>query len=130
MLVSDILFEIAHQNGLTQLVGFYPSQWMNYILMAGVTLIGIAMKRINVANVAIASIAGPVAYFLLSNLFEWTGLGGLVYPKTFAGLMLCYEAALPFFKGSLAATVCFSAVLFGVHYFIQRGAEQKSKAIA
>jgi len=34
-----------------------------------------------------------------------------MYPKSFSGLMLCYEAGLPFFKNSVMATLVFVPVI-------------------
>ena len=35
------------------------------------------------------------------------------YPKTFAGLVACYAAAIPFFQNTLAGDLVFTALLFG-----------------
>jgi len=37
-----------------------------------------------------------------------------MYPKTLAGLMTCYAAALPFFRRGVAGDMVFTAVMFGV----------------
>ncbi len=37
-----------------------------------------------------------------------------MYPKTFAGLMTCYDAALPFFRRGIAGDLVFTALMFGV----------------
>jgi hypothetical protein len=41
------------------------------------------------------------------------GLTNLPYAKTWDGLVSCYTAAIPFYLGSLYATVIFSVILFG-----------------
>ena len=61
--------------------------------------------------------------FIISNFLVWASaspLAGLARPKTFSGLMMCYADGLPFYPWSVAATVVFSAVLFGSYYFIAR----------
>jgi hypothetical protein len=40
-----------------------------------------------------------------------------MYPQTFSGLLLSYEAGLPFVLNSLAGDLFFSAVLFGSYYY-------------
>ncbi|MBS1947685.1 MAG: hypothetical protein JST47_07935 [Bacteroidetes bacterium] len=123
MFISDILYQVLYINGITPISGFYDGQWQNYLLFAVLAVFGMMMKKINVTNVVSASIAAPTAYFILSNLVlwaGWSGTRGLGRPKTFNGLLQCYNDALPFYRTSLIATVVFSAVLFGVYYFISK----------
>ncbi len=120
LFLSDALFEMLTRAGVVNMPGFYDGQWVNYLLIAAMTFIGMAMKRVNVANVGVASLAAPVAYFLLSNFAVWISGGGYGLPLTAAGLYQSYVYGLPFLQGSLAATICFSALLFGGYYLIQR----------
>jgi len=64
------------------------------------------------------AIAGPTAYFLISNFGVWLGWG--LYPHTWRGLAMCYVAALPYYRNSLASTVVLGALLFGVYEVISR----------
>jgi hypothetical protein len=59
-----------------------------------------------------ASLAGSVAFFLLSNLgvFLFEGM----YPMSWAGLAECFTMALPFFRNSLAGDLFYSAAIFGL----------------
>lgn len=54
---------------------------------------------------------GAIQFFLTTNLGVWVLLNS--YPKTFAGLMACYVAGLPYFWNTLAGDICYSALLFG-----------------
>jgi hypothetical protein len=122
MFLSDLLYEVLYQNGLTPIMGFYSGQWLNYLLFAGLTCFGFMIRKSKVANVILASVAAPTVHFLLSNfLLVWVvDLGfGLNRPRTFNGLLLTYEDALPFYKNSLIGTVVFSAVLFGTYYLVK-----------
>lgn len=56
-----------------------------------------------------AAVFGALAFFVLSNLGVWAA-GGL-YPRTSAGLVACYLAALPFLGGSLLGDVAWTMVL-------------------
>jgi hypothetical protein len=128
MFLSDLLYEVLYQNGLTPIMGFYSGQWLNYLLFAGLTCFGFMIKKSKVANVIFASLAAPTVHFLLSNfLLVWVvDLGfGLNRPRTFNGLLLTYEDALPFYKNSLIATVVFSAVLFGTYYLVKEKVADK-----
>lgn len=124
MFISDAIFELLTRAHVLNMPGFYQGQLVNYLLIASVTFIGMAMKRINVLSVALASVAGPVLYFVLSNFTVWA-TGGLGYTMDISGLTACYTAAMPFFKSSLINTVCFSALMFGGYYVAQRAMAQK-----
>lgn len=132
MLISDILFEVMNRAGIVHnMPGFYAGQWMNYVLISGVTLIGFMIRSINVTNVALASLAAPVTYFLLSNFGTWAMGGGYARPKTFAGMLQAMMDGVPFFGASLYNTVAFSILLFGGYVLLQRSAENKvQKAVA
>ncbi len=91
--------------------GFYDGQFTNYMLFAGITLLGFLIKKINLVNVLAASVIAPSIYFLVSNFFVWINGAGFNRPKTWDGLMACYTDALPFYRTELAATIFFSAVL-------------------
>ena len=129
LFLSDIIYQILYMNGLSSIQGFYDGQWQNYLLFAMLAVFGMMMKKINVQNVFVASLAAPTVYFILSNLVlwaGWSGTRGLGRPKTWSGLMQCYTDALPFYRTSLIATLVFSGVLFGTYYLISK----KQSAIA
>lgn len=113
MFISDLMYHLLYINGLSDLPGFYEGQLSNYLLFAGMTVIGFLMKKISVLNVVLYSVVIASVYFLISNFLVWFGGGGYARPQTFSGLMLAYEDGLPFFRNSIIATLLFSGVLFG-----------------
>lgn len=123
MFISDALYQLLYINGIGKIYGFYDGQVLNYILFAGLTVFGFFIKNFNVKRIAIASLAAPTAYFLVSNFLVWASsspLAGLGRPKTFAGLIMCYGDGLSFYLWSLAATFIFSAIFFGSYYLITK----------
>jgi hypothetical protein len=120
MFFSDVLYEVLYNYGITEYGGFYKGQLTNYLLLAGVALIGFAARNLKPANIIMATLAAPTVYFLASNFLVWMGGGGLQRPKTFSGLMMCYNDAIPFFKSGLITTMAFSAILFGGYFLINR----------
>ena len=52
-------------------------------------------------------VLAPFIFFLVSNLGVW--LAGHLYPRTFGGLIDCYIAAIPFFRGTIAGDWLFAA---------------------
>jgi hypothetical protein len=132
MFFSDAMFEILYKNGVGNMQGFYDGQLTNYILFGMMTFFGFFAKNLNMGRIAIASVAAPTTYFLLSNSMIWISnspFAGLQRPKTFDGLLLCLGDGLPFYAWSIAATLVFSAVLFGSYFLITRASLQPARDI-
>jgi len=125
MFVSDALYEILYQNGMSSIQGFYSGQWLNYLVIASVVIVGFFMKRINIVNIFVYSLIAPTWFFLLSNFTVW--LGAKTIPQTWAGLMETYTLGVPFYRQSIFATILFSTVFFGAYYLLNR---KKSVAVA
>jgi hypothetical protein len=120
MFLSDLLFQGLFDLGMTDMQGFYGGQWINYLLFTGLTALGWLINAKNVIHIAVGALSGPVLYFLASNSATWAGGGGYHRPFTWAGYVQALSDGLPFFKGSLYATVAFSAVLFGGYALVTR----------
>ncbi|MFL5788378.1 MAG: DUF6580 family putative transport protein [Flavisolibacter sp.] len=118
MFLSDVLFEILYRNGYVAYGGFYEGQIINYLLIAGITLMSFWARNKNWAGILATTIIAPSIYFLFSNLFTWLGGGGYNRPKTFNGLIMCYNDAVPFFRSGLINAIIFSAILFGGYYLL------------
>lgn len=130
LFISDLLYQLLYVNGLSSIQGFYEGQLLNYTLFAALTFIGFLIKKINPVSVLLASLASPSVYFILSNLAVWAGAGGLNRPKTWDGLIMTYNDALPFYPNSLYSTLFFSTILFGGFYLIKNYQARTAKQIA
>jgi len=130
MFFSDMLYQILYASGLSTIQGFYEGQWQNYVLFGLMTFVGFMVKKVNVINVISASLIAPTLYFILSNFVLWAGTGtrGLGRPKTWSGLIQCYNDALPFYRTSLIATLVFSGIFFGTYYLISRNVSKTATA--
>lgn len=125
MFVSDALYQLLYINGVGNISGFYSGQLTNYILFGLMTFFGFFIKNFNVGKIALASVAAPTTYFFISNFMVWASnspLAGLGRPKTFNGLLLTLNDGVPFYYWSIAATLIFSAILFGSYYLITKPA--------
>lgn len=120
ILIGDILFELLYQNGLSAFGGFYEGQFLNYLLFASITVIGFLIQNQKIGSIAAGSLAAPTFYFLISNFAVWISGGGFNRPKTFEGLMTAYIDGIPFYQGSLMATLLFSAIFFGTFILTQK----------
>lgn len=118
MFISDIIFQLLYNAGQSSIAGFYDGQLLNYVLYAVTVCVGFFIKKINIINIAVASIVAPTSFYILSNFSVW--LTTNFYPKDMAGLGQCYVAGLPFyFPWSIVSTIVYSGILFGVFYGLQ-----------
>jgi len=100
MLLSDIL------------LGFHGQMPVIYAAFAVIVCMGFLLREKNTAlRVTGASLAAATFFFIVSNFGVWAF--DRLYPMTFAGLVSCYIAAIPFFQNWLLGTLVYSAVLFG-----------------
>ncbi|MEI6696385.1 MAG: DUF6580 family putative transport protein [Bacteroidota bacterium] len=97
-------------------LGFYTEMYAIYISFAITVSIGMVLsKKTTAVNTAIASIASSLIFFILTNFAVWMS-GNFAYPSTLAGLALCYELALPFFRNELFGTLAYNTLFFGALY--------------
>lgn len=121
MFISDALYELLFINGIGSIPGFYEGQITNYLLFGAMTVFGFFIKRTSIPQIALVSLAAPTAFFILSNFFVWLSSSpdaGWHRPKTFRGLLMCFNDGLPFYPWSVVATLMFSALLFGAYYLV------------
>jgi len=90
-----------------------------YATFAAIVFAGrLARPRAGAGRLAALSVGASLLFFATSNFAEW--LGSPMYPKTPAGLALCYAAAIPFFWNTLFADLLGTAVLFGLDALSRR----------
>ncbi len=107
---------------LTTLVYRMRLDWWQSITWLGFAVVALmgywVRKRETVGRIGVAALAGPTAFFLISNFGVW--LGWRMYPATWDGLITCYVAGLPFYRNSLVSSVAYTALLFGANYIYKR----------
>lgn len=97
------------------------TSWWIYAAFGLTILLGWAAlhgRKFDPGRVAIASFSASLLFFAITNFGHWADYN--MYPKTGAGLVACYTAALPFLKNTIAGDLFFSAVLFGVYEWRNR----------
>ncbi|HLN80185.1 MAG TPA: TonB-dependent receptor [Thermoanaerobaculia bacterium] len=86
-------------------------------------------KPWSVPGLAALSVGASCLFFVTSNFAVWAA--GSLYPRTLAGLGLCYAAAIPFFWNTLAADLAGTATFFGLDALSKRvGARAALRASA
>ncbi len=101
---------------LTKVVYSYPFSWDHFVTWAwyaAILWLGTSLREnTSPLRVGLAAVAGSVSFFVVSNFAVWAAWN--MYPKTFAGLVTCYTAALPFFRRGFEGDMLFTAVFFGL----------------
>ncbi len=86
-------------------------------------LLGIWLKKYKtIKNIFFACVVSSLLFFLITNFGVWLVYG--FYPKTLAGLMECYIAAIPFFRNTILGDLGFTAVFFGSYELLLRISSQ------
>ncbi len=112
------------------ILGFYDRAMMAFVYGAVLLAypLGFMLNgKVRPGNILGYSLAGAVMFFIITNLGVWL-VGGL-YPMTFAGFTECFVLAVPFFRNTLAGTLFYSTVLFGLYELLAMIVQPKAKAV-
>lgn len=110
MFISDAIYQMLYIQDLTPIKGFYAGQWINYLEILSIVFIGMFVKKLNILNFLVTSVAGPTWFFLISNFTVWMGSDSTYLPPTIQGLGTSYLLGLPFYPASVLSTLVFGAV--------------------
>jgi len=107
LFLSDIAINYLYTG---KLVFWYGGSVYVYLCFAIMVFIGTMIKKVNVANVLVASLASVAVHWLIMDL-PW--LYGTLYPHTLAGYGQSLIAAIPFEKNMVLGDAVYGAILFG-----------------
>ncbi|HUJ09035.1 MAG TPA: DUF6580 family putative transport protein [Verrucomicrobiae bacterium] len=88
-----------------------------------VGLLGLWLRNRKPAAKITAAVATPFIFFFISNFAVWLfglNLANVYYPRTFAGLLECYAAGLPFLRGTIIGDWAFMAVFAATIVLVPR----------
>ena len=102
---------------LTRFMWHYPFTWdtlITWAWYAAILWLGTNLRENSgFWRVAAAAAVSSVSFFIVSNFAVWLAWPAM-YPRTVAGLIACYEAAIPFFRGTAVSDMFFSLVMFAI----------------
>jgi hypothetical protein len=100
-------------------LGFYQGFWVVYAAALVPVLAGrLVTRRPAMTAIGGAGLASSLSFFLITNFGTWAG--GVLYPRTLAGLAACYAAGIPFYRNQLAGDVFYVLLMFGGYAAIAR----------
>lgn len=96
----------------------HPPTWACY---AAYILIGAAFLRRteSPARIGTAAVSASLLFFLVTNFGSWLEQA-YPYGYSFAGLVDCYAAGIPFYRGTFLGDLVFSTGLFAAHAALSR----------
>jgi hypothetical protein len=95
-------------------IGFHRLMPVVYFSFCISVLIGMAVHRNQTAGpLSLATLLGAIQFFLITNFGMWAMGTMSIYPKTFAGLLACYVAGIPYFGNTLLGDSFYVTLLFG-----------------
>lgn len=120
LLLSDLILA-ATVYGFGSLAYVAPA-YVAFALIVGLGMLLRRMPRVfsapGAAAIVSAAVAAALLHFVVTNFAVWMSQD--IYPRSGAGLIACFTAALPFLQQMLYANLVFSAILFGGFAWAQR----------
>ena len=128
MFISDLLVNnIIYYSYYGSFTLFTPGFIWVYGSIACIVILGmIILKKFTLTRIVSSSLLASLSFFFISNFGVW--LSDPDYPINSAGLLLCYEMALPFFKNTIFGDLFYTAIMFGGFEFALKKAPILHKA--
>jgi len=115
------------------IIGFHSLMIFVYGSFVAIGFIGLWLKsHKKPLPVFGAALASSVLFFVVSNFGVWVLADGSIYPRSLAGLVECYVAAIPFFQNTMLGDVVYTGVLFGILELVSKlvpGAQGKESVL-
>ncbi|MBG9375119.1 hypothetical protein I5907_02685 [Panacibacter sp. DH6] len=122
LFISDVLIQLLYTFGGFKFPGFYDNQWINYVLIAAITFLGMAFRKGGAAGIIASAVVAPGIFFVVSNYIVWATQSAMLgYSNDFGGLMACYRAGLPFYRNSILSTIIFLPVFIAAYHWLLSG---------
>lgn len=117
-----------NHEGLVWFSSYMIWGFLSYILIVAIGRW--LLRKVNLKTLTASALSSSVLFFLISNFGVWISSNGIIYSKDLAGLILCYEMALPFLRNSLMGDMMSTAIIFGGYLILQRYAPQGAERLS
>lgn len=105
--------------------GLYPGVFLTYLGFAAYPLFG-RLAGNSLRKQAVFLPLASCSFFVLSNLGVWW----FWYPQTWAGLVLCYTMALPFYRNTFLSDLGFLTVFALIRYVVRSSKKSRAGELA
>jgi len=113
LFVSDLILNFMYYQ---KFVLFYEGAFWVYLSFVLMVLVGTFIKKVNVLNVGLASIAAVFVHWIVSDIGVVL-YAASIYPKTFGGYLSALIAAIPFERNLLVSNLVYGLFMFGIFEF-------------
>jgi hypothetical protein len=119
--VAVVVLALAVKDAGYYLIRDWSPEPLSWVAFLAYLLVGRGFLRNTEAPLRIGTgaVLASLLFFAVSNFGSWLGQA-LPYGYSFAGLMDCYRAAIPFYRGTFAGDLAFTGLLFGLHAALSR----------
>ncbi len=100
-------------------IGFYdlmPLIWGCYLIIALASYKW--LRPANLLKGVTLTVGSSIFFFVVTNFGVWLSSG--MYAHSWAGLINCYNMALPFFRNTALSDALYTAALFGIYALATR----------
>jgi hypothetical protein len=114
LFLGDVALELTTGHG------FHSLMPVVYGTFAMIVVFGLLLRDRRDSSRAVGSgaVASATLFFVTTNFAVWAS--GMTYPMTWAGLVQCYVAGIPYYGTMLAGDLLYSALLFGTFAWAER----------
>lgn len=114
--INNILYAEYYEGLVFFTEGF---AYMLSAMMLAVLIGRFLIRQTTAGRVLSGAFLSALVFFLVTNFGVWIGLDS-IYPKSVYGLLMSYEAGIPFFRNDVAGTALYSGILFGLYEWVHR----------
>lgn len=118
--LSDLLINNLRYVLSDEFTWFYKGFFWQYISYLIIIFLCIKFNnnKINISKIFITAIFSSFIFFIISNFGYW--LSSELYEKNLFGLIRCYIAAIPFYKGTILGALFYTPLFFSFYYLLQK----------
>jgi hypothetical protein len=114
LFINNVIYAQYYHSFTWFYEGFYW-QYEAYIL---ITLFGLGLfRKVNATRVIGGAMCSSLIFFFISNYSCWPGNPN--YSQNINGLLSCYAAGIPYYKGTLLGDLLYAGILFGGFALVQ-----------
>ena len=124
LLINNILYASYYDSFVFFTEGF---AYMAFAMVLAVMIGEQLLSKFSVGRLFSGSLLSALLFFVITNFGVWLSATS-IYPATAEGLLLCYEAAIPFFRNDALGTWVYSGVLFGLYNWVANKSVLPAKA--
>jgi len=115
-LLNNFIY-ISYSNNFNFFYEVFYWQYISYLVIIFLSL-NLNKRKINILNVFFLALCSSLLFFIITNFGFWLTSG--IYSNNLYGLIECYIAGIPFYKGTLLGVLFYTPVLIGLYYMLQK----------